>query len=66
MTKSTIENKKTGETFEVVPAQTVSEALARGAILFGSACLAVGGAIGYAFGLLDGARRRKEGERHEV
>jgi hypothetical protein len=66
MTKSTIENKKTGQTFEVVPAQTVSEALARGAILFGSACLAVGGAIGYAFGLLDGARRRKEGERHEV
>ncbi len=66
MTKSTIENKKTGETFEVVPAQTVSEVLARGAILFGSACLAVGGAIGYAFGLLDGARRRKEGERHEV
>lgn len=66
MTKSTIENKKTGETFEVVPAQTVSEALARGAILFGTACLAVGGAIGYAFGLLDGARKRKEGEHHEV
>lgn len=66
MTKSTIENKKTGETFEVVPAQTMSETLARGAILFGSACLAVGGAIGYAFGLLDGARRRKEGDRHEV
>jgi hypothetical protein len=66
MTKSTIENKKTGEAFEVVSAQTMSETLARGAILFGSACLAVGGAIGYAFGLLDGARRRKEGDRHEV
>ncbi len=65
MTKSTIENKQP-EVVEVVPAQTVTEALARGAILFGSACLAVGGAIGYAFGLLDGARRRKEGDRHEV
>jgi hypothetical protein len=65
MTKSTIENKQT-EVVEVVPAQSVSEALARGAILFGSACLAVGGAIGYAFGLLDGARRRKEDDRHEV
>jgi hypothetical protein len=64
--KSTIESKKTGETFDVVPAHTVSEALARGVIVFGSTCLAVGGLIGYAFGLLDGARRRKEGDRHEV
>jgi hypothetical protein len=49
-------------TVEVVPAQSAREMLARGAILFGSACLAVGGAIGYALGVLDTARQRKEGE----
>lgn len=63
MTKSTTENKPTSEVLEAL---VLRDNLARGVILFGSACLAVGSAIGYAFGLLDGARKRKEGDGHEV
>jgi hypothetical protein len=66
MAKGNNINETRGVTVEVVPAQSAREMLARGAILFGTACLAVGGAIGYALGVLDTARSRKEGGRDEV
>jgi hypothetical protein len=66
MAKDDINTETRGVTVEVVPAQSTRETLARGAILFGTACLAVGGAIGYALGVLDTARSRKEGGRDEV
>jgi hypothetical protein len=67
MGKNTIHNTQARcETVEVVPAASARETLARGAILFGSACLAVGGAIGYALGVLDTARQRKGGNSDEV
>jgi hypothetical protein len=60
MKKDNIEQPPKTDVAEVPEVSSPRELLARGAVLFGSACLAVGGAIGYAIGLLDGMRQRKE------
>lgn len=66
MTKETVEHPNTKrDVAEVIDTPGAREVLARGAILFGSACIAVGGAIGYAIGYLDGLRSKKGGD-HEV
>lgn len=66
MTKETVEHPNSKRAVaEVIETPSVREVLARGAILFGSACIAVGGVIGYAIGYLDGLRSKKEDD-HEV
>jgi hypothetical protein len=45
---------------EVVPARSARERIVHGIVVFGSACMAVGGIVGYALGYLEAIRQRRE------
>lgn len=44
---------------DLVPARTARERIAQGIVVFGSACMAVGGVVGYALGFLEAMRQRR-------
>ena len=58
MAKPIVDPEKNGPA-SVVPAPSVRERLAQGIVVFGTACMAVGGALGYALGFLEAMRQRR-------
>lgn len=66
MRKSTIDAREPGavEETESRPVIRPGEVVAKAVALIGGASLVIGGALGYAFGYLEGLRDK--GDRHEV
>lgn len=44
---------------DIVAARSGRERIAQGIVVFGGACLAVGGVVGYALGFLEAMRQRR-------
>lgn len=64
--KRDVTNKRP-EVVEVLRQEPAQEMIAKTVVVIGSACIALGGVLGFALGFLEGREaRRRENGRHEV
>lgn len=60
MAKAPIVDPQEDGAAEIRPTRSTRERIAQGIVVFGSACMAVGGVVGFALGYLEAMRQRRD------